>query len=442
MTVARERAILVEVILPEAKADVGEEPLAELTRLTEAAGGAVVGTVVQNRRMTDAGLYVGKGKAEEIGRLAVARKATVVIFDNDLTPGQIRNLEKVIEVKVLDRSELILDIFATRARTHEAKLQVELAQLEYTYPRLRRMWTHLSRLEGGGNIGVRGPGETQLETDRRLVRKRIVDLKRRIQEIQERRERQVQSRKEEFAVSLVGYTNAGKSSLLNALTNANAYVEDKLFATLDTRTRTWTLPYNLHVLLSDTVGFVRDLPHHLVASFRATLEEARSADLLLHVVDSSAADVEGQIEAVNVVLREIGCGTKPVLMVFNKTDLLANEDGLRVLEFKHQENVLTSAVTGRGIEALRERVLAILGGPLRDLTIKGPSEDGAWQSAVTRHAGRVACELEGSRTVMQTRLPQHLAEYLLREFSRLEITLHPVEGEGVALAGETRRSAS
>jgi GTP-binding protein HflX len=281
-----------------------------------------------------------------------------------------------------------------------------------------------------------------LETDRRLVRKRIVDLKRRIQEIQERRERQVQSRKEEFAVSLVGYTNAGKSSLLNALTNANAYVENKLFATLDTRTRTWTLPYNLRVLLSDTVGFVRDLPHHLVASFRATLEEARSADLLLHVVDSSAADVEGQIEAVNVVLREIGCGTKPVLMVFNKTDLLADENGLRVLEFRHQENVLTSAVTGRGIEALRERVLAILGGPLRELTIKGPSEDGAWQAAVTRHAGRVACELDGSRTVIETRLPQHLAEYLLREYSRLEITLHPVEGSGVALAGETRKSAS
>jgi len=445
MTVARERAVLVKVLPAGAGGAVhAEDPLAELARLTEAAGGRVVGTVVQHRDAIDASLYVGRGKADEIHRLAAARRAQTVVFDNDLSPAQVRNLEKIIGVKVLDRSELILDIFATRARTAEARLQVELAQLEYTYPRLRRMWTHLSRQAVGG-IGLRGPGETQLETDRRLVRKRIVDLKRRIRGIERRHERVVRSRRNEFAVSLVGYTNAGKTSLLNALTGDHAYVEDKLFATLDTRTRAWQLPFNLRVLLSDTVGFVRDLPHHLVTSFRATLEEALDADLLLHVVDTSAGDVEGQIDAVNGVLEEIGIGDKPVLIVFNKADLLAPDADLNVLRYRHPQGLFASAVTGDGLAALADRVLALLGGPVRRLTIRGPAGGGAWQAAVARHAAEVQRDFADGQTSIHTSLPQHLVDYLLREYPHLEVTLHPLKDRSQADGRERweeRRPAS
>jgi len=429
--------VLVEVILDGRSVSADVEPLNELTRLTEAAGGTVVGTLIQRRREIDAGLYVGRGKAEEIRLLAQARQAHVVVFDNDLTPAQIRNLEEAIHIKVLDRSELILDIFATRARTAEARLQVELAQLEYTYPRLRRMWTHLSRIEGG--IGTRGPGETQLETDRRMARQRITDLKARISQIENRREREVRSRKSEFAVCLVGYTNAGKSSLLNALTDADAYVEDQLFATLDTRTRTWMLPFRLKVLLSDTVGFVRKLPHHLVTSFKATLEEALHADLLLHVVDASAPDIDGQVAAVNDVLDEIGCKDQPRLIVLNKIDRLLSRDDIDVLEYRYPGGVPVSAATGDGLESLRGAVLSHLGGQVRDLTVRGPSGDGAWQATLARHAESMRREFADATTIVHTRLPQHLADYLLQEYPELEITLHPLaEGD----LGGARRSAS
>ncbi|MBN2581861.1 MAG: GTPase HflX [Planctomycetes bacterium] len=440
LSVSRERAVLVEVLLDGDAGSADLEPLNELTRLTEAAGGSVVGTLTQRRREIDAGLYVGRGKAEEIRLLAQARKAHVVIFDNDLTPAQIRNLEQAVHVKVLDRSELILDIFATRARTAEARLQVELAQLEYTYPRLRRMWTHLSRIEGG--IGTRGPGETQLETDRRLARQRITDLKRRIEQIENRRERQVCSRKGEFTVCLVGYTNAGKSSLLNALTDAEAYVEDQLFATLDTKTRTWTLPFRMKVLLSDTVGFVRKLPHHLVTSFKATLEEALHADLLLHVVDASAPDIDGQVAAVNEVLDEIGCKDQPRLIVLNKIDRLESRDDINVLEYQYPDGVPVSALTGDGLESLHGAVLARLGGQVRDLTIRGPSGDGAWQSTLARHAEAARREFSDGSTIVHTRLPQHLADYLLQEYPELEITLHPLAEDDRGGAGSARRSAS
>ncbi|GAG15808.1 unnamed protein product, partial [marine sediment metagenome] len=256
-----------------------------------------------------------------------------------------------------------LDIFATRARTREARLQVELAQLEYTYPRLRRLWTHLSRIEGG--IGTRGPGETQLESDRRLVRRRIRDLKRRLDEIDARKERQVASRRERLTVGLVGYTNAGKSSLLNAVTDARAYVEDKLFATLDTRTRAWALPFGLTALLSDTIGFIRDLPHHLVASFKATLEEAVHADLLLHVVDVSTEHIQDDLEAVGRVLEEIGCAEKPQLVVLNKVDLVANEAYLDLARRRSPGSVAVSATRGDGLGDLAEAVVERLMGPER-----------------------------------------------------------------------------
>ena len=433
--------MLVKVILSGSPGGDGD-PLAELRRLAEAARAAVVGDVIQHRRAIDASHYVGRGKAEEIRRLAHARRADAIIFDNDLSPAQVRNLEKIVETKVLDRTEVILDIFASRARTAEAKLQVELAQLEYSYPRLRRMWTHLSRLVGGG-IGLRGPGETQLESDRRLVRTRIADLRRRIDEIESRRQRQVRSREGEFAVGLVGYTNAGKSSLLNALTSDTAYVADKLFATLDTRTRAWALPFNLRALLSDTVGFIRDLPHHLVTSFRATLEEARHADLLLHVVDVSAEDAEAQMEAVTAVLKEIECGDRPVLPVFNKIDLLPEDsDRLRVLQHRHPDAVPVSAMTGAGLEGLRQRVLALLGGPVRELTLRGDSGDGAWQSAVARHAEHVEREFADAETIIRTRLPQHLVDYLVKEFPRLDVTVHRAPARSDRRPRAARRNAS
>ncbi len=284
----------------------GDDPLDELRSLATTAGALVVGGLCQRRLKINPATYIGKGKVQELTEQAEAVEADVIVFDNDLSPPQIRNLEKATKIKVLDRSELILDIFATRARTAEARLQVELAQLEYALPRLRQMWSHLGRAAAG--IGTRGPGETQLEEDRRLVDLRIRDLKTRLHEVQARKEREVASRREEHTVSLVGYTNAGKSTLMNALTGAGVYVEDKLFSTLDTRTRQWHIKdLGCRVLLSDTVGFIRDLPHHLVASFRkATLEEARQARLLMHVVDASNPHAEEHIKAVKKVTRRAG----------------------------------------------------------------------------------------------------------------------------------------
>jgi len=253
--------------------------------------------------------YIGKGKVSQLAELCKDKEIDVVICDDDLAPAQVSNLEKIIDTKVIDRSELILDIFAARAKTAQAKLQVELAQLEYTRPRLKRMWSHLSRIEGG--IGTRGPGEKQLEVDKRLVSKRVLTLKKRLAQVTDRRKRQAKSRKEHTTVSLVGYTNSGKSTLMNRLTEAGVLVEDKLFATLDTKTSICDLGNGRKVILSDTVGFIRKLPHHLISSFEATLEEVIWADFLLHVVDVSSPDVIEQVKAANNVLKELDCSKKP-----------------------------------------------------------------------------------------------------------------------------------
>jgi len=366
LTVRRERALLVGVLLPERSAQ-GEHALEELASLADTAGAVVVDRVLQKRRAIDPTSYVGRGKAQELGRMVKACDIDCLICDDDLSPAQIRNLERVVECKVVDRSELILDIFAAHARTHEARLQVELAQLEYTYPRLTRMWTHLSRQESAvgvsGGIGTRGPGEQQLEVDRRLVRRRVTDLRRRLRDIQDRKAREVADRAEQYTICLVGYTNAGKSTLMNALTDAGVKVEDQLFATLDTRTRSWDLGEHESVLLSDTVGFCRNIPHHLIASFRATLEEARQADLLLHVVDASHPDVAEQVGAVLEVLQELGCEDTPTLTVFNKMDLVSGPDArdgaeaeLLVLRQRLAEHVFLSALHGEGIGELRSAI--------------------------------------------------------------------------------------
>ena len=386
LRVRKERAILVAAV---ADAAGDSDGLTELTALAESAGAIVVDTFQQKVRTIKPATYIGKGKALQLGQRVKRFKADVVIFDNDLSPRQIRELEEVIQAKVLDRSELILDIFATRARTKQAKLQVELAQLEYTYPRLTRMWSHLDTLAGAGGgttagavggIGTRGPGEQQLEIDRRIVSRRISELKRELAIIDRRRIREIDRRKGLFKICVVGYTNAGKSTLLNALTDAGVLVEDRLFATLDTRTRKWTLAGGAEVLLSDTVGFIRNLPHQLVASFKATLEEAVNADLLLHVVDVSSADAYMQIDSVNNVLAEIGCKEKPILMVLNKVDAVKKIGHLEMLQTLFPDALAISAKTGLGLHQLSEAILQKYKGAELLLRVTSSQSSGKVQS--------------------------------------------------------------
>jgi GTPase len=409
LTVHLERAILVSVALPD-RPWVGADPLEELNGLATTAGAEVVGGLTQKREGIHPGTYIGSGKLQELQNLVRAADAEVVIFDNDLSPAQVRNLEKATGIKVLDRSELILDIFATRARTMEARLQVELAQLEYSLPRLRKMWTHLTPLKGG--IGLRGPGETQLEEDRRLVAVRIRDLKGRLVEVQARKEREVRTRAEEHTVSLVGYTNAGKSTLMNRLTGASVYVEDKLFSTLDTRTRQWHLKDWGRILLSDTVGFIRELPHHLVASFKATLEEARQARLLLHVVDASSPTAEEQIRAVRQVLDELGCGNKPTLLVLNKIDRLSDLSFLHVLQKHHPQAVAISAATGQGLDALGEAVIEALSADFADAEVITAASNGKVQSYLSAHADIYHQDYADNRVVIRCYLPRHLLHHI------------------------------
>ncbi|MBX3386245.1 MAG: GTPase HflX [Phycisphaeraceae bacterium] len=307
--VATERAVLAAVRLPDSTYDQAN-PFGELRSLAAQAGAEVVGEAEQRRQRPEAGTFMGTGKLRELKGLCDELRASVVIFDHDLSPKQLANIEKIVERKVIDRSELILDIFAGRAATHEAKLAVELAQLQYTYPRLRAMWDHLERIVGGAGgiagVGTRGPGEQQLEIDRRLVQRRRLMLQAELEQIQARKRRMVQERKRDhFTIGIVGYTNAGKSTLFNALTAGGAYADDRLFATLVTRTREWTLAPGVSAMLSDTVGFVRDLPHHLIASFRATLEEATHADVLLIVLDVSDPAAEMQYRTVIDTLDEL-----------------------------------------------------------------------------------------------------------------------------------------
>jgi GTPase len=410
LTVHLERAVLVSVALP-ARPWIGNDPLDELRGLAQTAGAVVVGELLQRRDAVIPGTYIGKGKLEELHELVQAKDADVVVFDNDLSPGQVRNLEKTTKAKVIDRSELILDIFASRARTTEARLQVELAQLEYALPRLRRMWTHLSRYKGG--IGLRGPGETQLEEDRRLVALKIRDLKGRLTTVQARKQREVKSRSDEHTVSLVGYTNAGKSTLMNRLTGSDVVAKDQLFSTLDTRTRQWRLYDWGRVLLSDTVGFIRDLPHHLIASFKATLEEARQARLLLHVVDASNAHAEEQIQSVNAVLKELGVDGKPTLLVLNKVDRVPDPSFLQVLEKHHPRAVAVSAATGHGIADLADAVIEMLSADFANASVDVAAGNGRVLSYLAAHAEVYRQEFhDNNRVTLHCFLPRHLVRHI------------------------------
>ena len=408
-TVRAERAILFRVMLSEDRSS-SEEPLEELRRLAETAGANVVHTVVQNRVSIDPVYYIGKGKALELSKIAKEMDVDVLICDDDLTPAQVKNLEKTIDEKVIDRSELILDIFATRAKTFQAKLQVELAQLEYTKPRLTRMWTHLSRIEGG--IGTRGPGEKQLEVDKRIVSKKIHALRKKLREIEKRQERLVASREEFFMVSIVGYTNAGKSTLMNALTEIDTFVEDKLFATLDTKTSVCKLENGEKILMSDTVGFIKKLPHHLVSSFKATLEEARNTDLLLHVADISSTVIHNQIEAVNTVLKELECDKKPTIMVFNKIDAVKEDAVIPLLRSRYKDCVMISAKTHQGIEDLKRKIIEMLEKNFIDVELSCSTANGKLIAYLHEHAHIVSSRFDDERATFHLLMEDKLLQKL------------------------------
>ncbi|QDV69866.1 GTPase HflX [Rosistilla carotiformis] len=401
-SLASERSVLVRLLLPDHQSEV--DPLAELTGLATTAGTEVVGGLVQRRDKPDQKTFIGKGKVNELKGLIDQFEADVVIFDNDLYPGQTRNLEQALHTKVIDRTELILDIFASNAQTYEARLSVELAQLEYSLPRLKRMWTHLSRQSMG--VGMRGPGETQLEVDRRLVENRIHELRESLQKVERRRERQVAARSDNATVSLVGYTNAGKSTLMNALTGAGVEAADKLFATLDTRTRRWQLIGWGPVLLSDTVGFIRDLPHRLIASFKATLEEARQAELLLHVADASNPAVLDQIHAVYKVLEEIGIEEKDTLLVLNKIDAIESRQLLERFMDRYPNALTCSAKAGVGLKELSLAVGDALSREFLDLHVDIDPANGKLQAYLSAKGEVLSREMTNEVITVHCRMPR------------------------------------
>lgn len=391
-------------------ARIAEEHLLELGRLTDTAGGEVVAVIRQRVDAPHPRFYIGEGKADELRRAIETSGAGLVIFDEELTPAQGKNLEDHVGVRVMDRSELILDIFASRARSREARMQVELAQLEYLLPRLKRMWSHLSRIRGG--IGLRGPGETQLETDRRMIGARIADLRRKLEGVARARETQRRSRRSEFRTALVGYTNAGKSSLLRALSGADVFVEDRLFATLDSTTRAVELGSGHRALVTDTVGFIRKLPHHLVASFRSTLEEAREADVLLHVIDASHPDREEQEQVVREVLAELDMDRRPQILVYNKIDRLthAEEQSLRerVRALEKTPAVFVSAHQPATLESLLEALKARVRARLQHVRLHLPARDGEALAALYREGEVIEREDRGSVIDVTVRVPEAL----------------------------------
>jgi len=357
--------------------DTTDESIDELEELVKTAGGEVICVVVQNKSDLEAATYMGEGKLEELKEAVINMEADMVVFDDELSPVQLRNISDFVGVKVLDRSMLILDIFAMRAKTGEGKLQVELAQLKYRLPRLRGMGAEMSRT--GGGIGTRGPGETRLETDRRHIHRRIVSLEQDLKEMKKHRELIRSRRKKDgvITVALVGYTNAGKSTLLNSLTDAGVFAEDKLFATLDPTSRAITLEDNRNILLVDTVGFIRKLPHHLIEAFKSTLEEAVVADVLLHVIDASSENAEHNIEVVENVLNDIGAGANPVIGVYNKCDKADN-----IISPKYQNHVLISAKKKINLEKLLEVLGEVAPGKKQRMKIIVPYSDGAAVSKI------------------------------------------------------------
>ena len=412
----QERAILVGAPTKDVPQPAAEEHLNELEQLADTAGAEIVGRVRQRLDRPQPKYYIGEGKVAELKEAVKLSQASLVIFDEELSPAQGKNLEEAIGKRVMDRAELILDIFATRARSSEAQMQVELAQLQYMLPRLKRMWTHLSRIRGG--IGLRGPGETQLETDRRLISLRIRDLREKLETVARRRETQRKARASEFRAALVGYTNAGKSSVMRAMSGADVFVEDRLFATLDPSTRAAELAPGVRVLLTDTVGFIRKLPHHLVASFRATLEEATNADVLLHVIDASHPTWEEQKEVVEGVLKDLGLADRPTTLVFNKVDRLTHseEEALhqRVSALYDERVVFASAHEAGGLDGLRELLAEEVREQRPEAHVILPSYDGEALAILYRDGEVVSREEHDGRIEVVARLPVPLIGRLQR----------------------------
>ncbi len=405
------------VALPGTSRSAVDDTLDELALLADTAGAEVIDRAIQERPRFDPAHFVGRGKVDEIKERVEELKIDVVIFDDDLSPAQTRNLETLIDRKIIDRSRLILDIFSSRAQTREAQTQVELAQLTYMLPRLTRQWTHLSRQAGGGGasggIGTRGPGETQLEVDRRATRSRITALERALDKIVKQRDVGRQGRSGLFSAALVGYTNAGKSTLLRALSGADVFIEDRLFATLDSTTRRVHLGYNRDILLTDTVGFIRKLPHHLIASFRSTLEEAVSADLLLHVVDGGYAHCDEQIETVFEVLTELGIQDRPTLMVFNKLDTVDDVAHRERLASDFPDAVWISAQTGEGLDQLKYAIYQRLEGTRVTLDLNVPQAEGKLLSDLHRVGEVISTQYQGNNVLLTVKLSEENAQRLV-----------------------------
>ncbi len=386
-----EVALLVGVEIKKGRARPVLDTLDELDLLCSTAGARVAGRVVCQLPAINPGTFIGRGKSEEIAERVRQEEISTVVFDDDLSPAQGRNLAEIIGAKIIDRTQLILDIFAQHARSKEGRLQIELAQLRYLLPRLRRMWTHLERQRGG--IGLRGPGERQLEIDRRRIQDRIFRIRKSLENVRGRRSEQRRGRRRHgwALITLVGYTNAGKSTLLNKLTGANVEVYDQLFATLDPTTRQIRLPNHQPALMTDTVGFIRKLPHHLVESFKATLEEVNEADLLLHVIDASHPQVDEQIASVETVLRELGAHEKPVVNVLNKMDLAAARMQQGRMLTKPGRHVPLSALTGEGLDLLRNELADFLKSRSVRIRARIPMSEGKLLAAI-RSSGRVFAE--------------------------------------------------
>lgn len=403
------KAIAVGVSTPKCSKREVEEHLSELSQLAETAGIQVVESITQDRRNPDPATYIGSGKVEEVHLAAVAHGAEVILFDDELSPAQQRNLEKEIGKPVTDRTGLILDIFSRHARSRMAKTQVELAQLQYTLPRLTGMWSHFTKQRGGG-VNMKGEGETQLEMDKRMIKTRMAELRRELSEIAQQAAVRRKGREDVFKVSLVGYTNAGKSTLMNALTEAGVLAENKLFATLDTTMRQLTLPNGIEVVMADTVGFIRKLPHQLVASFRSTLDEVVDADLLLHVVDASHSEFEAQIEATEGVLAELGIEGKPTILVFNKVDALS-EPGLRDrLLAKDAEKALISAKTGDGLHELLQAIQAHQERAFQSVTLMLPHTDGKAMALLHQLGAVLDTQYEAEGVIVKVKItPSDLA---------------------------------
>lgn len=406
----KSRALLVGVYKGKEQRETCDEHLDELELLAETYGVETVGKLACALRKYDASTFLTTGKLEEVVDDAKALKVNLVLFDDEISPAQQRNLEKIFGVTVMDRTELILEVFAQRAQTREAQLQIELAKTRYQFPRLKRLWTHLSRQVAAGGGFTKGEGEKQIELDRRMLQKRVDRLTAELKEVQKHREiqRQARTRSETPIFAIIGYTNAGKSTLMNALTDAEVFVEDKLFATLDTTTRKFVMPNNQEILLIDTVGFIRKLPHHLVAAFKGTLEEAVQADILLHLIDVSDPAAEEHAEASYEVLKQLNAMDRPILTVLNKIDLLENRDRIKRFRVKYPHTVAISAATGEGFDDLMRVMLEELKKRRVVVKVRIPQSEYKLVSELSRFGNILHQDYEENDVIMRVDIPAHM----------------------------------